>query len=70
MDLADRLEKHIHQKGITDEELFKILNLSLFYLGAKTVAQYAEQEGISVQAVYKLRPVKTILGRKVVFDNL
>lgn len=69
MDLADRLEKHIIQNGITNDELFKLLNIALFYGQIKRVSDLAKEKGITPQAVYQYRETRKVLGVKVVFDN-
>lgn len=66
---SQRFGKHLHEKGESNEQLFKSLNLLLDYLGAKTISEYAQEKSMSVQNVYQNKVVKTILGRKVVFDN-
>ena len=66
---SNRFAKHLHEKGISNEEMFKCLNHLFDYSGVKTIRQYAEENNISVQAVYQYKPVKTLLNRKVVFDN-
>lgn len=66
---SENLEKHIFENGLNDDEMFKSLNVLLEYSGAKTIKQYAKDKGVSVQAVYKSKDVKTILGKKIVFDN-
>lgn len=66
---SERFEKHLFEKGISNDEMFKVLNIILQYSGVKTIRQFAEENNRSVQSVYQYKPIKTILGRKVVFDN-
>jgi hypothetical protein len=66
---SERLEKHIFEKGLTCDEMFNSLNVLLDYSGIKTVKQYAQDNNVSVQSVYQKKIIKTILGKKVVFDN-
>jgi len=68
--ISDRFGKYLHEKGIPNEELFKCLNHLLDYSGCKPIRQFAEENNISVQSVYQNHITKTILGKKVVFDNL
>ena len=69
LSISQRFEKYLYEKGIENEELFKILNTIFIYGGLKTVRQYAEDNNVSVQSVYQYKPIKTLLGRKVIFDN-
>ena len=68
-DFSYRFGKHLHEKGISNDDYFKCLNLLLDYGGVKTVSKFAEENNISVQHVYQTQKVKTVLGRKVIFDN-
>lgn len=69
MSFSDRFATYVMKNKVPNEELFKVLNHCLDFLQCKTVSEFAEEKGISVQAVYKLYPVKTLVGRKVIFDN-
>lgn len=69
MDLANRLEKYIHEKGVSNEDMFKLLNVCLFYGNIKRVSDFAKDRNITPQAVYQYYETKKILGVKVVFDN-
>lgn len=66
---SERFEKYLYEKGISNDEMFKTLNILLQYSGVKTIRQFAEENNISVQSVYQYKPIKTILDKKVVFDN-
>lgn len=70
MTFSDRFEKYIYEKGLSNEEMFKCLNILFEYSGVKTIRDYAEENNISVQSVYQYKPVKQLLNRKVVFDNI
>lgn len=66
---SERFEKHLFENGISNDEMFKVLNILLQYSGVKTIRQFAEENNMSVQNVYQYKNVKTLLNRKVVFDN-
>lgn len=66
---SERFEKYLFEKGISNDEMFKTLNILLDYSGAKTIREYAEENNVSVQSVYQNKVVKSLLGKKVVFDN-
>ena len=63
------MKKYIFEKGISNDEMFKTLNVLLDYSGVKPIRQFAEEHNMSVQNVYQNKVVKTLLGKKVVFDN-
>lgn len=67
---SERLEKYIFEKGISQEEMFKCLNILIDYGGVKKVSDFAKENNKSVQAVYQYNQVKTLLGIKVVFDGI
>ncbi len=66
---SDRYAKHIFTVGEENEELFKVLNHTITALNLMTVKQKADEEGISVQRVYKKYNTYTILGIKFVAEN-
>lgn len=66
---SEKFEKYLFETGISNDEMFKVLNILFDYSGVKTIRQYAEENNISVQSVYQYKPIKTLLNRKVVFDN-
>ena len=68
---SERLDKHLFEKGESNEELFKSLNVIAGFLEITSVKQYAKLKGVSVQSVYQNHKDKIIslFGNKVIFDN-
>lgn len=67
---SQRFEKYIFEKGLSEDEMFKCLNILIDYGGVKKVSDFAKENNKSVQAVYQYDSVETILGVKVVFDGI
>jgi len=66
---SQRYEKHLYEKGVDNDQLLKVFNITQEYLGIKTVKQYAMDQNTSLQNVYQNKEVSEVLGVKVVFDN-
>lgn len=69
VNFSEKFEKYLYEQGLSNQEMFKCLNLLLNYGQIKTIRKYAEEKNISVQSVYQYKPTKTLLDRKVIFDN-
>tara|TARA_R110000744_G_scaffold53966_2_gene114896 strand:+ start:379 stop:612 length:234 start_codon:yes stop_codon:yes gene_type:complete len=64
-----KFTKYLFEKGLTEDDYFKCLNSLLEFGGVMTVAEYAKENNMSVQNVYQRKQVRTLIGRKVIFDN-
>ena len=67
--ISQRFGKYCHEKGVNNDELFKILNTCICYLELKTIAEFAEDNNVSVQHIYQNLKTHKILGLKLITDN-
>jgi len=68
---SQRLDKHLFEKGESNDELFKSLSILIDFLGVKTIKEYAIKKGKSAQSVYQYESDKIhiLLDRKIIVDN-
>jgi len=64
--IGDRLEEYIYSHQITQKEWLQILNCVETYSGIKSIKEFAKDENISVQAVYKKKTFD-FKGIKLIF---
>ena len=67
--MLERLEKLIYTKGVSNEFLIQIFELSGRYLNIQTISDYAKSSNMSYNGVKKFRNVKELFGVKFVIDS-
>ena len=69
INIGERLEKYLYKNNVSDDEWLKVLNVVEDYSGIKSIKDYAKENNISVQTVYKNRKIYTFLNTKFVIDE-
>lgn len=67
--ILNEIEKAIFEGQISNEFLVENIKLSAQYLGLKTIKQYANDNKITPQAVYKAKKYIKLIDTKFIIDN-
>ena len=67
--MLKKLEKHILEKGVSNEFLVQLIELSGSYLNLMTIPRYAKANGISYNGAKKFRNAIKLFNVKFIIDN-
>lgn len=71
--LATKISEHIDRRilngELSNDDIVYICKQIMAYLNPTPVSEYAKQNNMSRQGVYKYRKIITLFGKKVVIEN-
>ena len=68
-EMIDRFAEHAATKGISNEFLVQLIELSGGFLNLQTIPDYAKSHRMSYNGVKKTRRIVVLFGVKYVIDN-